>query len=236
MKLKFLLVTMVVLLLAGSLFADSDPTFTIYTNYAQWLAATTGWAHYPFCPSGISAVPCPINAVNESQNPGTSVISTAGSFGAPRGVFVGPYTQVWTDRVTNAFAETTTWWITGKDMQAFGGYWDFSPGGWGQGLTLTISLIPIGSQHIQDICGDVVNGCVGGPTQTTLVPDGSWFGIVANSTFSAFTISADHQAGVAETFDLAGLDLARTPEPGTLLMLGTGVIGLAGALRRRMHL
>jgi len=235
MKLKFLLIPLMVLMLAGVLFADADPTFTIYTNYTQWLAATASWAHYPFCPSAISAVPC-LSNLNENKNPGTSVISTAGSFGAPRGVFVGPYQQVWTDRVTNAFAESTTWWITGKDMQAFGGYWDFSPGGWGQGLTLTISLIPIGSQHIQDICGDVVNGCVGGPTQTTLVPDGTWFGIVADAPFAAFTISADHQPGVAETFDLAGLDLARTPEPGTLILLGTGALGLASVVRRRLHL
>jgi hypothetical protein len=197
-------------------------TFTIYTNQAQWQAATAGWTHYPFLPG-------------ESQNPGTSVLSTVGSFGPGRGVF--PSTMnVWNDRVTQSAGESTTWWITGLDMQAFGGFWDFSPGGWGQGLTLTVSLIPVGSQHVQDICGDVINGCGGGPGQSTLVPDGTWFGIVANQPFYAFTITADHMPGVAETFDLAGLDLARTPEPGTLVLLGSGILGLAGVIRRKLML
>jgi hypothetical protein len=122
-------------------------------------------------------------------------------------------------------------------MQAFGGFWDFSPGGWGQGLTLTISsLIPVGSQHIQDICGDVIDGCVQGLGQSTVVPDGSWFGIVASKPFSAFTITADHMTGVAETYDLAGLDMATVPEPTTLFMVGTGMLGLAGAVRRKLRL
>ena len=41
---------------------------------------------------------------------------------------------------------------------------------------------------------------------------------------------------MAETFDLAGLDLVRTPEVGTLVLLGTGVLGLAGAIRRKLYL
>jgi len=221
MKFRVLLFLAIVTLLAGSAYASI--TFTPYTNYNQWLNATAGWTHYPFL-----AVP-----INESQNPGTSVISDAGSFGAPRAVFTGLYNQVWTDRVTEAFGEATTWWITGLDMQAFGGYWDFSPAGYGQGLTLTVSLLNKGSAHVFDICG--VPGC-GIPGQTYYVPDGTWFGIVADHPFDAMTITADHQPGVAETFDLAGLDLARVPEPGTLLLVGTGVLGLASTVRRRLRL
>ena len=218
MRKKLLLA--VILFFAVGAFA-APLTFTIYTNQAQWQAATAGWTHYPYL-SG------------QSQNPGTSVLSTVGSFGPGRGAF--PSTMnVWNDRVSQAGGESTTWWITGTNMQAFGGLWDFSPAGYGQGLTLTLNLIPVGSQHIRDICGDVVNGCDGGFGQSTLVPDGNWFGIVANQPFGAFTITADHTAGVAETFDVAGLDLARTPEPGSLALLGTGILGVAGVIRRKLR-
>lgn len=221
MKLRVLLFLAIATLLAGSAFASI--TFTAYTSYNSWANATSGWSHYPYL-----ATP-----INESQNPGTSVITDAGMFGAPRGVFIGLYDQVWTDRVTETFGETTTWWITNTNLQAFGGYWDFSPGGHGQGLTLTISLLSKGSTHVFDICGEP--GC-GVPGEVYYVPDGTWFGIVADSPFDAMTITADHQPGVAETFDLAGLDLARVPEPGTLLLLGTGILGLASTVRRKLNL
>ena len=68
--------------------------FTIYTNQAQWQAATAGWTHYPFL-------------AGESQNPRTSVLSTVGSFGPGRGVF--PSTMnVWNDRVSQSGGESTT--------------------------------------------------------------------------------------------------------------------------------
>ena len=200
-------------------------TFTIYTDYTQWAAATAGWQHYPFTN---------VQSLGFNQ----SVFTTTGSFGPPLGVFPAG-TNVWNDRVTEAGGEVTTFWLsdttmTSNGMQAFGGYWDFSPGGWGQGLTLTIGVMPVGSEHVQDICGDVINGCMGGPTQTTLVPDGTWFGIVANEPFRTISISANHQPGVAETFDLSAFDMARTPEPGTLILLGSGILGLAGTLRRKL--
>jgi PEP-CTERM motif len=220
MRSKITLLTLV-LLFATSAFAGI--TFTAYSSYPTWSAATAGWSHYPFL-----GVP-----VNQSQNPGTSFLSSAGSFGPPRGVFVGTYNQVWTDRVTQQFNETTTWWITGLDLQAFGGYWDFSPGGHGQGLTLTIALLGPGSQHVFDICGDPACNV---PGQSYYVPDGTWFGVVGDAPFTSMTITADHQPGSAETFDLAGLDLARVPEPGSLMLLGTGILGLAGAVRRKLML
>ena len=208
-----------VVLLASSAF--SAITFTPYTSYSQWQAGTSGWTHYPFLSSPI----------NQSQNPFTSVLSDAGSFGAPRGAFIGTYDQVWTDRVTVAGGEVTTWWITDLDLQAFGGYWDFSPAGYGQGVTLTIALLSKGSAHMFDLCGSPGCGIAG---QTYYVPDGTWFGVVGSVPFDSMSITADHQAGVAETFDLAGLDLARTPEPGTLMLLGTGVLGIGGAIRRKL--
>ena len=200
-------------------------TFTIYTDYTKWAAATATWHHYPF-------------GSGQSLGFNQSVSTTTGSFGPPQGVFPGG-TNVWNDRVSEAGMEVTSFWLsdttmTSNGMQAFGGYWDFSPGGWGQGLTLTIGIMPAGSEHVQDICGDITTGCPGGPGQTTLVPDGSWFGIVANEPFLSVSISANHQPGVAETFDLSSFDMARTPEPGSLILLGTGILGLVGTLRRKL--
>ena len=228
---KRTLLLVVLLFFAVGAFA-SPGTITVYQNYGGWLAATSpasfnppgcagGWCHYAF-----QALP-----INQSQNPFSTVLSSVGSFGPPSGVFVGTYNQVWTDRLTVPGNEYTTWSVPGKPLYAFGGYWDFSPAGYGNGLTLTIAG-SFGSLHVADICNPA--NCALG-IGTWAVPDGSWFGVVTDFPFANFTISADHQPGNAETIDLAGLDMVTpVPEPGTLIMLGTGMLGLAGILRRKL--
>lgn len=232
MKSKLLLVVLLFFAVGA---VASPHTVTYYQTYGGWLNATSPanwyppnvlppcapWCHFPY-----QSAP-----INQSQNPYSAVVTDVGSFGAPRGVFAGVYDQVWTDRVTVEANEFTTWSVPGVPLFAFGGYWDFSPDGYGQGLALTINGT-FGSMHVADICGDVVNGCGLGP-DVFVVPDGSWFGIVTDFAFNSFTITADHVPGVAETYDLAGLDMASVPEPGTLILLGTGILGLAGTLRRR---
>jgi hypothetical protein len=107
---------------------------------------------------------------------------------------------------------------------AFGGFWDFSPAGPGQGLTLTLFF----NGDSFNICGNTGTGCPGG----VLVPDGTFFGVITTSPFFFLGISADGQSGVAETFDLKGLDMVRpTPEPATMVLLGAGLLGF-GLLRR----
>ncbi len=200
---KGLFVALVLALWISTAFAGT----VVYTDYNAWLAATPG-DHDAFGPP---------------ENLGALAVNTAtGAFGAPRGVFPAG-TNVWNDRVTVDGHEVTSFFDGDRDPQipfyAFGGFWDFSPGGYGQGLTLTLD-----NGYSIDICGDIANGCPGG----LLVPDGTFFGVVT-SPFTTLSISADHQAGSAETFDLSNLDMVHTgiPEPATILLLGAGLLGLS---------
>jgi hypothetical protein len=212
MRKLFLLVSIVAVFALSTQAASAS---TVYTNYSAWVAATPG-DH---------------DAFGAPQNLGDlAVTTTTGSFGPPQGVFPAG-TNVWNDRVTVAGGEVTTFSDGDGDSAipyyAFGGFWDFSPAGWGQGLTLTLS-----NGDVFSICGDVGTGCVGG---ALLVPDGSFFGVVT-SNFSTLSITADGQPGVAETFDLSDLGMVHvTPEPSSFLLLGSGLAGLAGMIRRKLR-
>src|SRR5271166_1983082 len=148
MKNRILL--LIVLFFAVGAIADPQ-TIAVYTNYDSWLHATWDGYHYPPNTLPPLSTSCPhpwchfsfvyddgSRPYKENKNQYTTVSSSVGAFGAPSGVFVGAYDQVWTDRVTRDGGESTTWSVTPTifgcswlicptmPLYAFGGYWDFS--------------------------------------------------------------------------------------------------------------
>jgi hypothetical protein len=78
-------------------------------------------------------------------------------------------------------------------------------------------------------------------TNTTAIPDGSWttetFDVTATTTSSTFTLASQDIGGTFFIDDVSVTDLGptATPEPSSLLLLGSGLAGLIGLLRRKRN-
>lgn len=143
-----------------------------------------------------------------SLNPDLTITSAGGSLGG----------GVWNDRVVLGGDSAT--YSFGHDITAFGGFWDESPGGFGQGLIFTLNLAG------------------GGSVQTPTQLDGftgQFYGFVSTSKFSSVVVGAGNSSGVAETHSLDNLSYsaAGVPEPATWAIMLVGFAGLGAAVRAR---
>ena len=74
-------------------------------------------------------------------------------------------------------------------------------------------------------------GCLSFPISTSRRSGAGRPARVATESAIRTTLTSAAQFGADQAFTLIG---TAVPEPGTLVMLGTGVLGLAGAIRRKL--
>lgn len=139
---------------------------------------------------------------------GLSITSNAGNIGG--GLF--------NDRLVAGSAETTFSFAGGAD--SFGGIFDLSPGGFGQGI-------------------EFVLGLAGGGTEVAarIRTESGFFGFTSTNRFNSVTLRGyDTVNGSAETYNLNNAQFgvfSAVPEPGTWAMMLFGIGGVGFAMRRR---
>jgi len=122
---------------------------------------------------------------------------------------------LWSDQVA-APSQTTTFNFE-QDLYAFGGNWNLNyPGGPGTGIAVTL-----------------LDGQIVSMGQIPNILEWDFWGFVTDAQFSGVLLTEGTQASGVETFYLDDMVYAPVPEPGTFLLLGFGLAGIAAYARKR---
>lgn len=180
--------------LVASTAGTASAQFTVYNNRAAFETALGAFYVDNFNTNAIST-------------PGASVVSTVGSFGTGR----------FNDRLVRS--SQTTMWSFVNGTTGFGGEWDLTPGGAGQGIEFTVNWVGGGSAVVA--------------SQVPNSYSGQFFGFIANAgSMQDVGYTGGTQGGGAETHNFDNMTTSTVPEPSTYVLMAAG-LGMIGVLSRR---
>lgn len=124
---------------------------------------------------------------------------------------------VYKDRIGGSLDHTTVW---GHDIgfTAWGGWFDLANPG-GEGTSILITVVDTG-----EVIGEIDSSLAGG-----------FWGFTTDYAFTEVRLSEGTSSGVQETYWNVDLAYATpVPEPGTMILLGLSLIGVAAVTRKSL--